>query len=81
MRSRRSSATARGARRVQTDLRGLDEPKRRTLQALRRTILEIVPEAEQVSRRPSPAEGAREETDRGASQGASPGLAAVAASV
>jgi uncharacterized protein YdhG (YjbR/CyaY superfamily) len=29
-------------------LRGVDEPKRRTLQALRRTILEIVPEAEQV---------------------------------
>jgi len=29
-------------------LRGLDEPKRRTLQALRSTILEIVPEAEQV---------------------------------
>ena len=29
-------------------LRGLDEPKRRTLQALRSTILEIVPDAEQV---------------------------------
>jgi uncharacterized protein YdhG (YjbR/CyaY superfamily) len=29
-------------------LRGVDEPKRRTLQALRRTILEIVPDAEQV---------------------------------
>ena len=29
-------------------LRGLDEPKRGTLEALRRTILEIVPEAEQV---------------------------------
>jgi uncharacterized protein YdhG (YjbR/CyaY superfamily) len=29
-------------------LRGLDEPKRATLQAVRRTILEIVPEAEQV---------------------------------
>ena len=29
-------------------LRGLNEPKRRTLQALRSTILEIVPEAEQV---------------------------------
>ena len=28
-------------------LRGVDEPKRSTLQALRRTILEIVPEAEQ----------------------------------
>jgi hypothetical protein len=29
-------------------LRGLEEPKRGTLEALRRTILEIVPEAEQV---------------------------------
>jgi uncharacterized protein YdhG (YjbR/CyaY superfamily) len=29
-------------------LRGLDEPKRSTLQALRRTILEIVPDADQV---------------------------------
>jgi uncharacterized protein YdhG (YjbR/CyaY superfamily) len=29
-------------------LRGLDEPKRSTLQALRRTILEIVPDAEEV---------------------------------
>ena len=29
-------------------LRGLPEPKRRTLEALRRTILEIVPDAEQV---------------------------------
>jgi len=29
-------------------LLGLDEPKRSTLQALRRTILEIVPDAEQV---------------------------------
>jgi uncharacterized protein YdhG (YjbR/CyaY superfamily) len=29
-------------------LRGLDEPKRSTLQALRGTILEIVPDAEQV---------------------------------
>ena len=29
-------------------LRGIDEPKRTTLQALRRTILEIVPDAEQV---------------------------------
>jgi uncharacterized protein YdhG (YjbR/CyaY superfamily) len=28
-------------------LRGVDEPKRETLQALRRTILEIVPDAEQ----------------------------------
>src|SRR3954470_11721808 len=29
-------------------LRGLEEPKRSTLEALRRTILEVVPEAEQV---------------------------------
>jgi uncharacterized protein YdhG (YjbR/CyaY superfamily) len=29
-------------------LRGVEEPKRSTLEALRRTILEIVPEAEQV---------------------------------
>jgi uncharacterized protein YdhG (YjbR/CyaY superfamily) len=29
-------------------LRGIDEPKRTTLQQLRRTILEIVPDAEQV---------------------------------
>ena len=29
-------------------LRGVDEPKRSTLEALRRTILEIVPDAEQV---------------------------------
>jgi len=29
-------------------LRGVDEPKRSTLQALRRSILEIVPDAEQV---------------------------------
>ena len=29
-------------------LRGVEEPKRATLEALRRTILEIVPEAEQV---------------------------------
>jgi uncharacterized protein YdhG (YjbR/CyaY superfamily) len=29
-------------------LRGVEEPKRSTLQALRRTILEIVPDAEQV---------------------------------
>ena len=36
------------AEEVDEYLRGLDEPKRSTLQALRRTILEIVPEAEQV---------------------------------
>jgi uncharacterized protein YdhG (YjbR/CyaY superfamily) len=36
------------AEEVDEYLRGLDEPKRTTLQALRRTILEIVPDAEQV---------------------------------
>ena len=36
------------AEEVDEYLRGLDEPKRSTLQALRRTILEIVPDAEQV---------------------------------
>jgi uncharacterized protein YdhG (YjbR/CyaY superfamily) len=29
-------------------LRGIEEPKRGTLEALRRTILEIIPDAEQV---------------------------------
>jgi uncharacterized protein YdhG (YjbR/CyaY superfamily) len=33
---------------VDTYLRGLEEPKRRTLEKLRRTILELAPEAEQV---------------------------------
>jgi uncharacterized protein YdhG (YjbR/CyaY superfamily) len=33
---------------VDAYLRGLEEPKRSTLQALRRTTLEIVPDAEQV---------------------------------
>jgi uncharacterized protein YdhG (YjbR/CyaY superfamily) len=33
---------------VDTYLQGIDEPKRSTLEALRRTILEIVPDAEQV---------------------------------
>jgi uncharacterized protein YdhG (YjbR/CyaY superfamily) len=36
------------AEEVDEYLRGLEEPKRSTLQALRRTILEIVPHAEQV---------------------------------
>ena len=36
------------AERVDEYLRGLEEPKRTTLEALRRTILEIVPDAEQV---------------------------------
>jgi uncharacterized protein YdhG (YjbR/CyaY superfamily) len=33
---------------VDAYLRGIEEPKRSTLEALRRTILEIVPDAEQV---------------------------------
>lgn len=33
---------------VDAYLRGLEEPKRRTLEALRRTILEVLPAAEQV---------------------------------
>jgi uncharacterized protein YdhG (YjbR/CyaY superfamily) len=36
------------AEEVDQYLRSLDEPKRSTLEALRRTILEIVPDAEQV---------------------------------
>jgi uncharacterized protein YdhG (YjbR/CyaY superfamily) len=36
------------AEEVDEYLRGVDEPKRGTLEALRRTILEIVPDAEQV---------------------------------
>jgi len=36
------------AEEVDRYLRGLEEPKRSTLQTLRRTILEIVPRAEQV---------------------------------
>ena len=36
------------AEEVDEYLRGIEEPKRSTLQALRRTILEIVPDAEQV---------------------------------
>lgn len=36
------------AREVDDYLRDLEEPKRSTLEALRRTILEIVPDAEQV---------------------------------
>ena len=36
------------AEEVDEYLRGVEEPKRSTLEALRRTILEIVPEAEQV---------------------------------
>jgi uncharacterized protein YdhG (YjbR/CyaY superfamily) len=36
------------AKDVDAYLRGVEEPKRSTLQALRRTILEIIPDAEQV---------------------------------
>ena len=36
------------AEEVDEYLRGVEEPKRSTLETLRRTILEIVPEAEQV---------------------------------
>ena len=36
------------AQEVDEYLRGIEEPKRSTLEALRRTILEVVPEAEQV---------------------------------
>ena len=36
------------AKQVDEYLRGLEEPKRSTLEALRRTILELVPDAEQV---------------------------------
>jgi uncharacterized protein YdhG (YjbR/CyaY superfamily) len=36
------------AKEVDEYLRGIEEPKRSTLEALRRTILEIVPDAEQV---------------------------------
>jgi uncharacterized protein YdhG (YjbR/CyaY superfamily) len=36
------------AEEVDEYLRSIEEPKRTTLQALRRTILEVVPEAEQV---------------------------------
>ncbi|MGA2011574.1 MAG: DUF1801 domain-containing protein [Solirubrobacteraceae bacterium] len=36
------------AEEVDAYLRGLEEPKRGTLEAMRRTILEIVPDAEQV---------------------------------
>jgi uncharacterized protein YdhG (YjbR/CyaY superfamily) len=36
------------AEEVDEYLRGIDEPKRSTLEALRRTILEVAPDAEQV---------------------------------
>src|SRR5437764_8404180 len=46
--SRRLDWATVSAKEVDAYLRGLEEPKRGTLQTLRRTILEIVPEAEQV---------------------------------
>ena len=47
-RSNRSRIRDSGHRRRDEYLRGLEEPKRGTLETLRNTILEIVPEAEQV---------------------------------
>jgi uncharacterized protein YdhG (YjbR/CyaY superfamily) len=46
-------------------LRAVEEPKRRTLETLRRTILEIVPEAEQVISYRLPAFRVRGETFAG----------------
>jgi uncharacterized protein YdhG (YjbR/CyaY superfamily) len=45
---RRLDCAAVSAEEVDEYLRGVEEPKRSTLQTLRRTILEILPEAEQV---------------------------------
>ncbi len=42
------NSTAVSAEEVDEYLRGLDEPKRSTLEALRSTILDVIPEAEQV---------------------------------
>src|SRR5579884_3542 len=47
-RNRRPKLETVSAREVDAYLRRLEEPKRSTLQALRRTILDIVPEAEEV---------------------------------
>jgi hypothetical protein len=47
-RTRRPKLATMSSRDVDVYLRRLGEPKRSTLQALRRTILKIVPEAEQV---------------------------------
>ena len=44
----RLDSTPVSAQEVDTYLRGVEEPKRSTLQALRRTILELLPEAEEV---------------------------------
>ncbi len=53
------------AEEVDEYLRGVEEPKRTTLQALRRTILEIVPDAEQVISYRVPAFGVRGKTVAG----------------
>ena len=47
-RSGRLDSSVVSAEDVDAYLRGVEEPKRSTLQALRRTILEIIPEAEEV---------------------------------
>jgi uncharacterized protein YdhG (YjbR/CyaY superfamily) len=46
--ARGGPASSPGVAAVEEYLRGLQEPKRSTLEALRQTILEVVPEAEQV---------------------------------
>jgi uncharacterized protein YdhG (YjbR/CyaY superfamily) len=46
--SRRKETAGRGAAAVEEYLRRVEEPKRSTLEALRHTILEVIPEAEQV---------------------------------
>ena len=48
MSDKRTDVSPTGAELVDEYLAGLDEPKRATLQDLRRTILEILPDAEQV---------------------------------
>ncbi|MGZ4314662.1 MAG: iron chaperone [Gaiellaceae bacterium] len=53
------------AEEVDEYLRGVDEPKRSTLRALRRTILEIAPDAEQVISYRVPAFGVRDKTVAG----------------
>jgi uncharacterized protein YdhG (YjbR/CyaY superfamily) len=53
------------AEEVDMYLQGVDEPKRSTLQALRRTILEVVPDAEEVISYRVPAFRVRGETIAG----------------
>jgi uncharacterized protein YdhG (YjbR/CyaY superfamily) len=53
------------AKDVNEYLRGVEEPKRSTLEALRRTILEIVPDAEQIISYRIPAFRARGKTIAG----------------